>query len=67
MSLVVLVEKKIKLHGTLPFGNAFSKLFVLCPSSHQSLTYAVSDLIDRLLQPKYLGIMQRYKKVVNKI
>ena len=47
--------KKIKLHATLPFGNAFSKLFVLCPSSHQSLTYAVSDLIDRLWQPKYLG------------
>ena len=47
--------KKIKLHATLPFGNAFSKLFVLCPSSHQSLTYAVSDLIDRLWQPKYFG------------
>ena len=47
--------KKIKLHATLPFGNAFSKLFVLCPSSHQSLTYAVSDLIDRLWQQKYLG------------
>ena len=56
--------KKIKLHATLPFGNAFSKLFVLCPSSHQSLTYAVSDLIDRLWQPKYLGSMQRYKKFV---
>lgn len=31
------------------------------------LTYAVSDLIGRLWQPKYLGTMQRYKKVVNKI